>query len=137
MESGLQTAPPTPPALDSSPFGKPCDVVFADGRFLPAADAGISVYANVLSYGTGTFEGIRAFWNAAHEDLYLLEADAHYDRLHRSARMLGLALPYSTPELVELTGELLRRNQVTEDAYVRPVLFLAGEVLPVRMHDVS
>lgn len=40
-------------------------------------------------------------------------------------------------DLVELTAELLRRNQVRQDAYIRPVLFLAGEVLPVRMHDVS
>lgn len=124
-------------AIDSSPFGKPCEVVLVDGDFLPAADARVSPYANVLSYGTGTFDGIRAFWNPDHEDLYLLEADAHYDRMHRSARILGLAMPYRTPDLVELTAELLRRNRVREDAYVRPVLFLAGEVLPVRMHDVS
>lgn len=124
-------------ALDSTPFGQPCDTVFADGEFLPAADARVSVYANVLSYGTGTFEGIRAFWNPDHEDLYLLEAGAHYDRMHRSARMLGLPLRYSAPELVELTTELLRRNSVRENAYVRPILFLSGEVLPVRMHDVS
>jgi branched-chain amino acid aminotransferase len=104
---------------------------------VPAADARVSVYANVLSYGTGTLEGIRAFWNPGHEDLYLLEAGAHYDRMHRSARILGLALPYSTPELAELTAELLRRNRIEQDAYVRPVLFLSGEVLPVRMHDVS
>jgi branched-chain amino acid aminotransferase len=124
-------------ATDSSPFGKPCDTVLVDGEFLPAADARVSVYANVLSYGTGTFEGIRAFWNPGHGDLYLLEADAHYDRMHRSARMLSLPLRYSTPELVELTAELLRRNCVRENAYVRPILFLSGEVLPVRMHDVS
>jgi branched-chain amino acid aminotransferase len=126
-----------PPAVDSSPFGRPCDVVFAGGEFVAAADARVSVYANVISYGTGTFDGIRAFWNPGHEDLYLLEADAHYDRMHNSARILGLAMPHSTAELVELTAELLRRNHVREDAYVRPVLFLAGEVLPVRMHDVS
>jgi branched-chain amino acid aminotransferase len=137
MQSDLHTAPSAAPALDSSPFGKPCEVVFADGQFLPAADARVSVYANVLSYGTGTFEGIRAFWNGSRPDLYLFEAEAHYARLHRSARVLGLALPYSTSELVELTCELLRRNQVRQDAYVRPVLSLAGEVLPVRMHDVS
>jgi branched-chain amino acid aminotransferase len=123
--------------VDASPFGSPCGVVLADGEFVAAADARVSVYANVLSYGTGTFEGIRAFWNPGHQELYLLESEAHYDRLQRSARTLGLAVPYATPELVELTAELLRRNQVRQDAYIRPVLFLAGEVLPVRMHDVS
>ena len=36
-----------------------------------------------------------------------------------------------------LTAELLRRNQVKTDAYVRPILFQSGPVLAVRMHDVS
>jgi len=129
-------AEPTP-GLDHSPFGTPYDLVLADGAFVPAADARVSVHANALSYGTGTFEGIRAFWNPGHQDLYLLEAEAHYQRLHRSARMLGLRVPYPVGRLVELTAELLRRNQAVTDAYVRPILFLSGEVLPVRMHDVS
>lgn len=113
----------------------PCRVVLADGAFVDATDARVSVFANALSYGTGTFEGIRAFWNASDEQLYLLEAHAHYERMHRSARILGLPLPYTTRQLVELTAELLRRNQVTTDAYVRPLLFLSGEVLPVRMAE--
>jgi branched-chain amino acid aminotransferase len=123
--------------LDASPFGPPYGLVLADGEFMAESDARVSVHANALSYGTGTFDGIRAFWNPAQEQLYLLDATAHYDRLHDSARMLGLPLPCSTERLVELTGELLRRNQVTCDAYVRPILFQSGAVLPVRMHDVS
>jgi branched-chain amino acid aminotransferase len=123
--------------IDSSPFGKPWDLVFADGEFTDSAKARVSVNASVLSYGCGTFEGIRAFWNPVHEDLYLLDADAHFERMHRSARILGLRLPYPVDQLVELTGALLRQNNATSDCYVRPILFLAGEVLPVRMHDIS
>ena len=140
MQPHLAQAQPSarrPPALDSSPFGTPCPVVLADGTFTDAADARVSVSANALSYGTGVFDGMRAFWNPGHEELYLLEAHAHYDRMHQSARILGLRLPHSTGRLVELTAELLRRNRVTTDAYVRPILFLSGEVLPVRLHDVS
>jgi branched-chain amino acid aminotransferase len=123
--------------LDCSPFGTPYPLVLADGEFVDEADARVRVHANALSYGTGTFEGIRAFWNSAAEQLYLLDAEAHYDRLHNSARMLGLPLPYTTARLVELTTELLRRNKATTDAYVRPILFLSGAVLSVRMHNVS
>jgi branched-chain amino acid aminotransferase len=123
--------------IDSSPFGPPYGQVLADGEFVAEPDARVSVHANTLSYGTGTFDGIRAFWNPDHEELYLLDAEAHYDRLHRSARMLGLTLPYPTGRLVELTAELLQRNHATADTYVRPLLFLSGAVLPVRMHDVS
>jgi branched-chain amino acid aminotransferase len=129
--------PRTQSAVDSSPFGKPWDLVFADGEFVDSQHARVSVHASVVSYGGGTFEGIRAFWNPSHQELYMLDAHAHYDRMHRSARILGLQLPYATGELVELTAELLRRNNAMTDCYIRPILFLSGEVLPARMHDIS
>lgn len=116
-------------------FGVPYDQVFVDGDFVPVEKARLSVLANVVSYGTGTFEGIRALWNAARGQLFLLEAEAHYERMGRSARILGLRLPYPPAELVAVTAELLRRNRVRTDAYVRPLLLLAGEQLAVRMHD--
>lgn len=132
----MPTQPLDAPAPAAGGFGRPYDTVFADGDYLPAAQAAVSVHANALSYGTGTFEGMRAFWNGEHQQLYLLEAVAHYERLERSARILGLPLRWTAHELVEITAELLRRNQVDCDAYVRPILFLAGEVLTVRMHDI-
>ena len=113
------------------------DIVFVDGAFVPTAEAALSVHANAASYGTGTFEGIRATWNDEAGELYLLEAAAHFDRLRRSANTLGLALPYSTEELVAITIELLRRNDARCDTYIRPLLLLAGEVIRVRMHDVE
>ncbi|MGP3958173.1 branched-chain amino acid transaminase [Nonomuraea sp. 3N208] len=116
-------------------FGQPYDWVFADGEFVRSDDARLSVLANVVSYGTGTFEGIRATWNAGQGQLYLLEAEAHYARLARSARILGLELPYRPEDLVAVNMELLRRNEVRANAYVRPLLLLAGEQLAVRMHD--
>lgn len=124
----------TAPTSDIS-FGMPYDRVFVDGEFVPSDEARLSVLANVVSYGTGTFEGIRATWNDARRELFLLEAEAHYERLGRSARILGLELPYPPRDLVAVTAELLRRNQVRADSYVRPLLLLAGEQLAVRMHD--
>lgn len=123
--------------MQRSPFGAPFDLVFVDDDFVRAGDARVSVHANVLSYGTGTLEGIRACWNEDHGELYLFEAEAHYRRLHDSARILGLELGPSVAELVEVSAELLRRNEARCDSYLRPLLFLSGEVLPVRMHDVA
>jgi branched-chain amino acid aminotransferase len=110
---------------------------FVDGSFCHVDDARVSVRAHVLSYGTGTFEGLRATWNEEAQELYLLEPSGHYERMHRSANALGLALPYSTEELVAFTVELLRRNEARSDVYVRPLLLLSGEVLAVRMHEVE
>jgi branched-chain amino acid aminotransferase len=125
-----------PTAAPAGGFGAPSPVVFVDGEFVAADVARVSAHANVLSYGVGTFEGIRASWNDDHAQLYLLEPDAHYERMRRSARVLGLELPYRTNELIEISAELLRRNELRSDAYLRPLYVLAGDELPVRVHGV-
>jgi branched-chain amino acid aminotransferase len=122
---------PRPAAAARFPFA------FVDGAFVPLAEAAVSVHANAVSYGTGTFEGMRATWSEEAQELYLLEPAAHYERMHRSANALGLTLAHTTEELVAITVELLRRNEARSDVYVRPILLLAGEVLPVRMHDIE
>jgi len=129
MTSGVQQSP-------SRVFGDPYDLVNVDGKTVSSDEARVSVHAHVLSYGTGTFEGIRANWNADQGQLYRSQAQAHYERLHRSARILGLTLAFPAQELVAMTGELMRANEVRTDAYVRPLLVQVGDVLPVRMHDV-
>ncbi|UBU12609.1 aminotransferase class IV [Nonomuraea gerenzanensis] len=116
-------------------FGTPYDEVYAEDAFVPERESRLSLLANAVSYGTGTFEGIRACWNPDHQELYLLEARAHYERMARSARILGLVLPYDPDRLAGLTAELLRRNGVRADAYVRPLLLQADRQLAVRMHD--
>jgi branched-chain amino acid aminotransferase len=123
------------PAAHQS-WTRPLRWSFVDGEFLEGSDAAVSMHAHALSYGTGTFEGIRGSWNSQHEQLYLLEPLAHYERMAQSARILGLDLPYSAAELVDITAELVRKNEVRSDVYARPLFLLGGEELPVRMHGV-
>lgn len=123
-------------AAGTGGFDAPCDWVFVDDKIVSSGEAAVSVHAHALSYGTGTFEGIRAWWNADHQQLYLLDAQAHYQRLVRSARILGLSVPMTPERLVQTTTELLRHNGVRTDAYVRPLFLQSGVALPVRMHDV-
>jgi branched-chain amino acid aminotransferase len=115
----------------------PLPVVFVDGAFVTSDEARLSVHANAVSYGTGVFEGIRAGWNERHEQLYLLDPAAHYDRMQGSARAIGLRLPYGTRELVEATAELLRRGGLRGDGYVRPLFLLSGESLGVAMEGIE
>lgn len=127
----------TTTAATANPFGTPCPLVNVNGRVVERADAALDIHAHAVSYGTGTFEGIRAYWNPHHEQLYLGEAVGHFQRLHRSARVLGLPLEFSVSELIEMTRDLLRANDVHYHAYIRPVLLQSGAVLPVRMHDID
>lgn len=116
---------------------EPLPGVFVNGDFVDVADARVSAHAHALSYGTGTFEGIRGSWNAEDREVYLLEPAAHYARMAQSAAVLGLELPYATDKLVAITSELIRRNRVESDVYVRPLLLLGGDELAVRMHSIE
>lgn len=105
---------------------------YLDGAFVPFAEAKVSVAAHALNYGTGVFEGIRAYWNDAHGELYLFRCREHYERMSRSCRILRIALP-APDQLVAITRELLRRNAFRTDAYVRPLAFKGGRVMKVAL----
>ena len=110
---------------------------FLDGEFVPIRDARVSVLTHAFNYGTGVFEGIRAYWNAADEQLYALSLKEHYVRMHRSCRIMRIALPYTADDLVGITLELLRKCGYREDAYVRPLAYKSSPVIGVRLHDLE
>jgi branched-chain amino acid aminotransferase len=111
--------------------------VYLNGEFRRYNDARIGLMTHALHYGTGVFEGIRAYWNAPKNQLYLLEAPEHFNRLRRSGNIMKMTLPHSTEELVNLTIELLRRNEYKADTYVRPLLYKSSEVIGVRLAGIA
>ena len=111
--------------------------VFYNGEFARYHDVKLGLMTHALHYGTGCFEGIRAYWNPRKEQLFLLQAAAHFDRMKKSANVLRLKLPHTTEELVNLTVEVLRRNEFKSDVYVRPLLYTASEEIGVRLHNLD
>ncbi len=110
-------------------------VVFLNGEFVPANEARLGVMTHALSYGTGCFEGIRAYWNEDAQENYIFRVREHYERLHRSCRIVNIRLPYSVDELVEITRELVRRNGLRENCYIRPFAYKADEIIGVKLND--
>ena len=110
---------------------------FLDGEFLPTAEARVSVMTHAFNYGTGVFEGIRAYWNAEHEQLYALHLREHFERMHRSCRIMRIAIPHTVAQLCDITLEVLRRCAYREDAYIRPLAFKRSEIIGVRLHDLE
>ena len=111
--------------------------VFLNGEFIPADQARVGVMTHALSYGAGCFEGIRGYWNADTDELYLFRLREHYERLHNSCRIMSMRLPYSVDELIQITVELVRRNGFRENCYVRPFVYKADEIIGVRLHDLT
>jgi branched-chain amino acid aminotransferase len=110
--------------------------VYANGGFCRYDEAKIGLMTHALHYGTGCFEGVRGFWSARDEELYLFQLQDHYERLHASAKILMMKVPNSVAELVEITTELCARNKFRSDVYVRPLMYKSNEEIGVRLHDV-
>ncbi|MDQ1695308.1 MAG: branched-chain amino acid aminotransferase [Frankiaceae bacterium] len=103
------------------------------GQFVPHEQAKVPITAHVMNYGTGCFEGIRAYWNADAAQLYVTLLEEHVDRLLRSARILKLDFDGTRDELCSMVLELLRRNDLREDAYIRPLVYKADETIKVML----
>jgi len=112
-------------------------IVYHRGGFMPYREATLGLLTHALQYGTGCFEGIRAFWSDEAEQLYVFEPVAHYRRLRRSGNLLLMDLPHTDDELTEITLELCRRNGFRGDAYIRPLLYKSEEFFGVRLDDVG
>jgi branched-chain amino acid aminotransferase len=110
-------------------------VAYFEGRMVPIEEAKISIMTHAFNYGTGCFEGIRAYWNQEAEQLYVFRLADHYARLHRSCRILRIQLHLSVDELSHITLELLRQEGYREDAYIRPLAYKADPLIGVRLHN--
>lgn len=111
--------------------------VFYKGEQRRYRDSRIGLMTHALHYGTACFEGIRAYWNAEREQLYIFRALEHFQRLRQSAAILRMELPYSAEELVETSVELLRRNQFRTDTYIRPLVYKSSQEIGVRLHNLE
>jgi branched-chain amino acid aminotransferase len=98
---------------------------YLSGKFVSPAQARISIMTHAFNYGTAVFEGIRAYWNPEQKQLYLFRLQDHFDRMRKNCQVLKLALPFPVQKMCELTVELLRKNKVRENTYVRPICFQA------------
>ena len=108
---------------------------FFKGQWVPIEDAKISIMTHGFNYGTGCFEGIRAYWNQDNQELYVFKLLEHYERFLRSSRILLMNLPWTAQQLADITVELLRRESYREDAYIRPLAYKADEIIGVRLHN--
>src|SRR5919109_603117 len=111
--------------------------VYLDGEIKRYQDARLGLMTHALHYGTGVFEGIRAYWNPEHEQLFILKQREHYARLLRSVKVLKLKIPISLDELCKTSIELIRKNNFRQDVYIRPLAFKSSEEIGVRLHNLK
>lgn len=96
---------------------------FLEDTFVPWEEAKVPVSTHALHYGTAVFAGLRGYWNEEEHQLYVFRIRDHFERLHDSVRIIFIDLKYSVDELIDITKQLLRKNEFKCDVYIRPLAF--------------
>ena len=94
--------------------------IWMDGDLLKWSDAKIHVLTHTLHYGTGVFEGVRAYETSAGPAIFRL--NDHTKRLFNSADLIGMTIPYSPEELNDAQVNVVKENKLN-NAYIRPMCF--------------
>src|SRR5688572_30021709 len=98
--------------------------IWLDGQLVPWRDANVHILTHALHYASSVFEGQRAYNGE------IFKLNAHSERLHKSARILGFEIPWSPEEINAACKEVLSANGLA-DAYMRPVAWLGSERMGV------
>lgn len=100
---------------------------YFEGQFVPLDDAKISIKTHAFLYGTSVFEGVRAYWVPEKSTMSIFRMQEHYERLLENSKIFYLTPTQTLEELLDITTELVRRNNTGTDMYIRPTLFKTGE----------
>jgi len=104
-------------------------VIWFNGELVDWREAKVHVLTHTLHYGMGCFEGVRAYETERGASIFRLKE--HTDRLFRSAKILGMDMPYTHEQINEACLQVVRENNL-KSAYLRPMVFFGDEGMGLR-----
>ena len=108
--------------------------IWKNGSFERWNDSNIHILSHTLHYGTGVFEGVRAYETKNGAAIFRLLD--HTKRLFDAASKIGIKIPFSESELNQAQCDTLNKNNLKE-GYIRPIVYLGNEGLGLRAKDLS
>jgi branched-chain amino acid aminotransferase len=108
--------------------------IWMDGKLVEWSDAKIHVLTHTLHYGTGVFEGVRAYETSDGPAIFRLED--HTNRLFESAKLIGMKIPYDKNELNDAQSTVVKINNL-KNAYIRPMCFYGSEGMGLRADNLK
>ncbi len=137
----MLTEKPAEPAAAPRPSGAAADqgtlTCLFEGRYVPLAEANVNIMTHAFMYGTGVFEGIRAYWNEEQGQLYGVKVREHMARIRNSCKIMLMDDVPSVDQLTAEAVEVLRRNGFRQDAYCRPSFYKSSTVIGVKLHGLE
>ncbi len=110
---------------------------YFNGEIVPIESAKISIMTHAFNYGTGVFEGIRGYWNAEREQLYIFRLKEHYVRMFSNFNLFRIDPPVTLEQACEITVELARKNEYRQDMYIRPIAYKSSYEIGPQVHDLD
>jgi branched-chain amino acid aminotransferase len=110
---------------------------FFQDKIVPYSEAKVGLLTHGLNYGTGIFGGVRGYWNADEKQLFIFRPIDHFQRFLESTRLLRMEFSYTREDLVKKLLELIHKEDLHEDIYIRPLAFYTDEIIGVRLHNVT
>ena len=95
-------------------------ILYFNNEFVKATEAKTGLFDQSLHYGYAVFEGIRSY--ATENGTKIFKPVDHFERLKFSCDSVGIPLVYSTQQMIDISYEVLAKNNL-EDAYLRPLVF--------------
>ena len=108
--------------------------IWKNGSFEKWEETSVHVLSHTIHYGTGVFEGLRAYKTEKGPAIFRL--DDHTNRLFDAASQISLKIPYSATELNKVQKDIFIKNNLDE-GYIRPIVFLGNESLGIRATELS
>ena len=109
-------------------------LIWKNGSLIKWDDSNVHILSHTLHYGTGVFEGVRAYNTDNGGAIFRLQD--HTARLFDAASKLNIQIPLTADELNKAQIDVLKANNLNE-AYIRPIVYLGNESLGIRANDLS
>ena len=109
-------------------------LIWKNGSFQKWDDTNVHILSHTLHYGTGVFEGVRAYDTLNGPAIFRLKE--HTDRLFDAAKKINIEVPFGLDEIINAQCEILSKNQLNA-GYIRPIIYLGNEGLGLRAKDLS
>ncbi len=121
------------PADSQSPH---TEYAYFEGKMIPFSEATLSLRNPAFLYGTSLFEGIRGYWLPETGQLCIFRMKEHYQRLLNNSRLFHMTPDLSVEGLCQITVDLVKKNRITSDLYIRPTLYKSGETITPTLENV-
>jgi len=115
----------------------PGAVAYFEGKYVPSAEAQISIMTHGFNYGTGLFEGIRGYHSPDDNNILIFRLKEHIERFTRNFNILCMEVPETAADIENICIEVTRRSGFREGVYIRPLCYKSELSLGPKLRGVD